>query len=313
MSIDKSFSNKNMEQFQSELKLVMQGQIFKSIEEANDFLKKYQEKRNNTGVKAFCGLSPSQMQIVLYQPLSIGRFIRIDTANPFIFEQTQLITQAYFLLNKIHASNELKLTEKGNLPRALVKEFWFLFNINERYSFEPNREEDCPELTRLKCLLDYAGLIQKRSKKLRLSKKGFKILNEKRSADLYVLLVEAYFNDWNWSYMDRYSENQIIQMAGQFSLMLISELAQDWISVEEIGNAFVRAFPGAVNDAQDLFDLGTPEESLIRCLSTRFLDRVCLPLGIIEWENIESPFTKLSDKFKVTEFFKNTFSFDTIF
>lgn len=90
-----------------------------------------------------------------------------------------------------------------------------------------------------------------------------------------------------------------------------SEQAQEWVTVEEIGKQFIKVFPKSLDDADPFWD--SPEEGFIRCYTTRFLQRVCLPLGIIEEAKTDSPFLNMKDKFKVTSFFERTFSFDKNF
>ncbi len=149
----------------------MQSQDLASTEEVNIFLQKHFENKNNAGVSNFLGLSPSQKQRMLHTPFQEGHFVQIDKRESMIFEKVQLIEQAYFLMGKIRDVAEDKLTEKGNLPRSLVKEFWSVFYKKDKYSFEPNREEDCSQITRLKCLLGYSGFIQKKAIKCVFQKK----------------------------------------------------------------------------------------------------------------------------------------------
>ena len=175
------------------------------------------------------------------------------------------------------------------------------FFSNSRFSFKPNKEDDLPQVTRLKHLLDMAGLIKKRSNKfLSLTKKGRKILNQKDTKSLFNLLIEPLFNKWNWGYSDAYSELMLIQSSVIFNIYLLHKKAQDWILYsDELGNFILSS--ALVNESQGYF---CPEKEIIDCFETRFLNRVCLPLGLLEIRESEADSIKPDREYRISDFFK---------
>ena len=101
-------------------------------------------------------------------------------------------------LNRLYESGEMKATQKGNLPKAFVMELYQKFFSKEECLITPNKEDDLPEATRLKCILNMTGLIKKRKNKFYLTQKGRSLIKEKKVRELFDKLVLAFFNKWNW-------------------------------------------------------------------------------------------------------------------
>ena len=157
-----------------------------------------------------------------------------------------------------------------------------------------------PQLTRLKHLLDMAGLIKKRNNKFSLTKKGEKILCQKDTKGLFNLVIDPFFNKWNWGYSDAYSELMLIQSSVIFNIYLLYKKAQEWVHSDELGKCYLEAFPALVNEAQGYFG---PEKEIIDCFEARFLNRVCLPLGLLELKETETDSIKADREYRISDFF----------
>ena len=140
-----------------------------------------------------------------------------------------------------------------------------------------------------------------------LTKKGETIVDKDNSAELFKLIIDSFFNKWNWAYGDGYSELQLIQSSVVFNLYLLYKKVNDWVLGEDLGRVYLDAFPALVNEVTDSY-FG-PEKEIINCFNTRFLDRVCLPLGILESKEEGKGFDR-QVFYKVSDLFQNIFSFD---
>jgi len=156
-----------------------EGSEFSSIEEMNEELQKISTNQNSMSASPFFGLSPNDMHGIIYSPFSLENHI-------FTFECSDLnkiigvpfIAQAIYFMRKIKKDGFIKATQKGNLSKAFVIEIYHEYFSKEKYSRLPNKEDDLPQLTRLKHILDMSGLIKKRSGKFSLTKKGEKIIEK---------------------------------------------------------------------------------------------------------------------------------------
>ena len=197
------------------------GNEFLTLDDLNQELSQVTYNQNNMPKAPFLGLSPAQMHDILYRPFEFENNVFSLNFKSKQLSEVPLIKQAYYFLNKLKEVYELKATQKGNLPKAFVVEMYNEFFSNERYARLPNKEDDLPQLTRLKHLLDMSGLIKKRKNKFSLTKKGETIIDKDNSAELFKLIIDSFFNKWNWAYGDGYSELQLIQSSAVFNLYLL--------------------------------------------------------------------------------------------
>lgn len=263
--------------------------------------------QNNLPKSPFLGLSPSQMHGILYAPFTLNNEIfSFKTSSEEGLKEIPLVKQALFLLEKIQEKKELKTTQKGNFPRALVLDLYFEFFSKKKYAHKPSKEDNLPEATRLKHVLDMAGLIKKRNSKFSLTKKAEKILEQNDLAQLFELMIDPLFNKWNWGYSDRLSELMLVQSSAIFNLYLLHKMAQNWIHSDELGKAYLEAFPALVNEASGFFE---PDREVINCFEIRFLSRMCLPLGLVEAQEVETESILSENLYKVSKFFKDSLVF----
>ncbi len=290
------------------VKMRVEGQDDLTLEDLNEELNRVTFNQNNMAKAPFLGLSPADMHNILYTPFRPDNeifTIKIDSNKDL--DNVPLVQHALFLLEKIHEKKQLKATQKGNFPRSLVLEVYSEFFSNSRFSFKPNKEDDLPELTRLKHLLDMAGLLKKRSNKFSVTKKGEKILSQNDKRSLFSLILDPLFNKWNWGYTDAYSELMLIQSSAIFNIYLLHKKAQDWIHSDELGKLYLEAFPALVNEARGYFG---PEKEIIDCFETRFLNRFCLPLGLLDLKDASDDSILSKDRhYRVSDFFKNSIVF----
>ena len=214
---------------------------FNSPEELNWELKRFSHNQNNLPKAPFLGLSPSQMHHILYSPFSLNNgLFHFECQSPEELTNIPLLEQSLYFLNKLNQVGPMKATQKGNLPRAFVIEFYRKFFSNNPLYFHtpnkvttrppvtasplderrgtdeerrgrqqslsprgeplPNKEDDLFPCTRLKHLLTMAGLIKKRANKFSLTKKGEEIIVKKKIRELFDELAYSFFNKWNWGF-----------------------------------------------------------------------------------------------------------------
>jgi hypothetical protein len=279
-----------------------------SLDEMNQKLSRMMNSFNSVAKSPFLGLSPAQMHNILYTPFSFqNEVFSFECGDINKLKEVPLLKHSLYLLNRLKDEGEIKATQTGNLPRAFVREMYHEFFSNDRYARLPSTEDDILSIVRVRHVLDLAGLIKKKSNKFSLTKKGEGLLQENKLLELYNEIFLVFMNEWNWAHGDRYSELGLVQRSAVFNIFLIHKECQDWIHNEELGKSYLEAFPALVNEASGYFG---PEEEIINCFSTRFLSRVCLPLGLLELKEEEGE--KVYDRkeyFRVTRFFVESFKF----
>ncbi len=146
----------------------------------------------------FLGLAPDHIHKIIYSPFGLNNGIfGFFFKNTVKLKKVPFVEQALYIMTKLKEAGQLKATQKGNLSKAFVIELYHQFYSNERYARLPNKEDDMPEVTGLKHILDTAGLIKKRANKFSLTKKGEKIIDGEKISELFDVLVGTLFNKWN--------------------------------------------------------------------------------------------------------------------
>ena len=281
-----------------------------SLKELKQELDQFFHGHNAKPIDGFLGLSPTQMNYILHNPFNLTNKIFVfEYGNDFEqnIKAVPFLEQALYFLNRLYESGEMKATQKGNLPRAFVMELYQRFFSKEEYIFTPYKEDDLPVITRLKYILNMIGLIKKRNNKFYLTQKGRSLIKEKKIRELFDKLILAFFNKWNWAALDGYSALPLIQSSAVFNIHFLNKKSKNWISAEELGKVFLKAFPYLVFDINErgYFD---PKTEIINCFDVRFLQRVCLPLGLLE-EKRKNRSIESMNYYKLSPFFKQHFKF----
>ena len=278
-----------------------------SIDELNQELKKVMDRQNRRPLAPFLGLSPEQMQTILYrQPFSLTNEFFDFKGDKKDLLTVPFLKQTLYFLKKLHDNGHIKATQKGNLSKAFVRELHEQFFLNDYYSYRPNKESDSPGATTLKHILILSGLMKKRHGKFTLTKKGEKLLLEENISELFSEMTSIFFNKWNWGYGDYYSNLPLLQSSAIFNLYILHKKAQDWISDEELGKIYLKAFPSLVNEVHPEF--WSPEEEITKIFSLRFIERTCLPWNLL-CSKREGDRFKQESFFKVSPFFRKNFHF----
>src|SRR5690554_7311901 len=114
-------------------------------------------------------------------------------------------------LFELLAEKPVKLTPKGNLPTAFVKERAAAYAPTHDLHYDFHRtyvhnEDSFSDLHVAKVVADLAGLVYKRHGKLHLTKRAANLLADQGPAGVYPLLLRTYAARYNWGYTDRYEE-----------------------------------------------------------------------------------------------------------
>jgi hypothetical protein len=269
-----------------ELRGLLQGQSFGSLDEANAFLSRHMRQRNQAPADDFHGLSPEQMHRVLNFPFDTPALINFPTPLD-ITPQSPIATLFNLLVNAI-GDEGLKATATGNLPRNFCREAAIAFlgeeGYREKIKFAGiNTELDFSRLHVTRLVAETAGLVRKYKGKFITSRECRKILAESGMPGIYPRLFRAFVGEYNWGYLDRYPDFSIIQQSFLFTLYLLQRYGNEWRPGAFYSDCFLRAFPMVLAEVRPL-PYETPEDEAARCYSLRSLERFAEFLGLVEIE-----------------------------
>ncbi len=258
-------------EFSQELKDLLQGQNFDSLNDVQDFLDDYVVERSSQGVDDFHGLSSDDMHQLLYQPFGASQVVKF---TPSELPDLSHVPVVYLTLELAKSMNVggLKPTAKGNIPQKVVKQIYQAYSQvikKPKYDFSINKEDDFYDLNVARHLMMMSGLIRKYDGKFVTSKKMKHYLSEYQAGneqclnDIYFALFKSFCTEFNWAYSS-YNENyDFIQQSFAFSLYLLSCYGNNYKHTNVYGDYFIDAFPNLLLDIEESYC--SPEDNIKHC------------------------------------------------
>ena len=271
--LQSSSSDRGAPEASAEFGKAMEGMQFESLEEFQAFVGHYTQDKNRKPLNEFCGLSPEQMHRLLHFPFASAEIVHLPKI--LATSPTASIMTLIELLFDAIGENRLKPTAKGNLPQKFSREtalaYWgeAVYQENTRFG-GINSEEDFVDLHIARLTAELAGLIRKYKGRFILSRHCRTLLTDKGLAAIYPRLFQAYVEQFNWAYRDRFPELRFIQTSFLFTLYLLAQYGNTWRPHTFYEDCFLRAFPMLLNELPQN-GIFSPEEKLRTCYSWRTL------------------------------------------
>ena len=240
--------------------------------------------KNNKPINDFEGYSQNEMQYILYEPFNSKSPIEILKAEQGIYLKVPIFNQVKFLLDLIKEQKELKLTNKGFLSTKIVAELYekgymkdyFIENgISKLY-----KESDVPSINLAKILVELSTLVKKRNNKLSLTKKGTQQIE--KNYLIFQNIFETFTTNFNWSYFDGFSNEEIGQSGFGFTLILFNKYGKNYSNPEFYADKYLKAFDFKTKNPELEFADNPKRTYTIRTFE-RFLDY----FGFTEYNNDE--------------------------
>lgn len=278
---------------------VLEEQEFESIEEANAFLSRYMQQRNQVASLDFQGLSSEQIHHILYTPFDSPRLVTFPDELDAVPDVPMM--KLFHLLVEAIGDKGLKPTATGNLPRNFCREAALTFWGEEKYQKHTryhniSSEPDFQELHIARLVAEIAGMIRKYKGKFILGRDCRKLIEKSGLAAIYPRLLRAYVETFNWAYRDGYPELPFIQRAFLFSLYLLYRHGQNRKPNSFYEDAFLRAFPDVLKDVPEDSYFG-PEHNLRSCYTLRTFEHFATFLGLAVVESTDK--TRYDREFQI--------------
>lgn len=231
-------------------------------------------------------LPPGHLRLLFEYPLGPLSPLRLNRnlsdeelpVSPFF----QLMRE---LLAFVQANQPLPLTQKGNLQRKTVQEFYGLGLVPNKYvdsgTIKILKEEDFFHLHLTRVLGELGGLLRKSKGKLSLTKKGAQLLQE--PAQLYLEILEVFIQKYNWSYPERWSYGVSPTGRAGWAMMLyeIIQRGDTETSNKYYAELYAKLFPSLLA-AYSASQYETPQKKLESDLEHRFIRRFGMFFGLID-------------------------------
>lgn len=242
----------------NELRAIAGNREFKSQAEFEAFLESYMAIKNNQPVEDFAGLSPDDIENMLYdRDTAIERLISIKGPIPTEETASVPVLRAAIAPLRELSRGPVPMTASGYIAPDVARR-WFdeAFALEEtprvREMMRPKSESDYFPLIRFRTCLCLAGFAEKRSAKLSITEKGSDILEREDWQTLYRELFRAMIELYNDT--DHPVNSRMMDGAGEytlFALRLIDLCPSDTIAACDLCAAYARAFPRDFNHLGD--------------------------------------------------------------
>ena len=232
-------------------------------------------------------------------PLQFNHNLSLKEVNQStFFKNTRL-----FLKKLMEFKDEPTSTVKGNLNRKIVKLMFDEMVLDEEYREFKRKyhkvlnERDVYPLHIIKIVCEVAGLINNHSNKFLIPQKYQNLLSEEQAGELYYLLFETYYKDFDLSYLNRYSEIEGIRATIEFSFYRLSVICNDFQSVDDL---YYEVFLPAV--LEKIEDELHEYETEGRFVSSRILSPL-VGFGLLECKYKQEKYFKSIDQARKTSLF----------
>jgi len=270
-----------------EVRELLEGQSFASLEEANAFLSQHMQQRNQAPKDDFDGLSPEQIHRFLYFPFESPSLVSFPSCLDVAPDAP--ILALFSLLIEAVGDRGVKATTTGNLPRKLCRNIAMAYLGEEKYreNFRFGELRSEPEffdlhVTRL--VSGLSGFIRKYKGKFIVNSECRKLMSKRGLAGIYPRLFREFATRYNWAYRDHWQQISLIQQSFLFTLYLFKKHKAEWQSSRFYEDWFLRAFPAVLQEVLPVGDYYSPEQILRSCYSLRCLDSFAGFLGLVEIE-----------------------------
>ena len=288
---------------------------FSDQDELEAFASEFFESQNTSGIEDFLGLSPEQMQSILYKNFQDNTGLielSLDACTEQDLESTPVMQQVLFILQHIASQKQGRIkatTTLGNFPRTLVSAFCALILTEEEMRLRRiKNEDDVLLLGRLRILLKMTGLIRKKHGYFHITKKAKTILDSRQFKKLYEELFLCYVDEFNWLYTTIYEDALVfVQHVCIFNLYMLRQTAADYISTDNLSSIFVQAFPGLADELQMVSKYFTALDAIDGFFYSGFLENLAFQFGLIEFK------PDSEDRPRYPQFCKTTPLFERVF
>ncbi|MDZ7801841.1 MAG: SEC-C metal-binding domain-containing protein [Trueperaceae bacterium] len=285
--------------FFDQLRDAMKDHEFTSLAEAQDFAQSFTTRHNQDPAPGFDGLSPEQMQALLYAPTTSPEVLHV--AETLTTPPRAPLLAWFHLIADALGQNGVPATQKGNLPLKLCRDALRAAQGDPDYGpapfeLDPDRirsEEDTFLLHDTRVVARVAGLLRLHRKRWTLTRRARQALAAGDDAALYLRLFDALTSRVDWRYHTRYHELDMLQRTWPFLIRLLQRYGDARRPAAFYVGALLEAFPGFEDETIAGIDPWTlqfedpVETALERMRSTvtfLALERFARPLGLVTLE-----------------------------
>jgi len=241
------------------------------------------KRHNEQSIEDFCGLSAEIMHSWINAKCNEALNVRFNAPQCDTFHAPILAYVEVFFTDIIENGGKLKATTKGNLPTKTVKKAAALLPdlVVAKYEktlsvseFSGGTEDKFNAMHVTHILLQQSGFIKLQKGVFSLTKKGKTLYQSQGLHAFFVPLLRYYIDEYNWGYLDGYSDDAMISMCWAFSFWRLQQHG----NVEQLGKEINTAFPWLAKELPHC-EYSTQEQQLQSIIEVRLINRFMTLFG----------------------------------
>lgn len=269
--------------------------------------------RNNRPVENFLGLTPTEVNYLLYDSYSEKSPLQFNNdLDDYTLNQISLFCIAEEYLKILQRDKQIKLTPLGALPKKVMVELYdkriLLDEDIESGITKLWREQDCISIANARFTSELAGLVRKANGKLTITKKGVKLLQNENRIPLFKLFFQTFTDKLMWGSNDLYHDKTVGQLGWAFSMYMLKRFGDQANTVDFYAEKYLTAFPNFITFFEDRYS--TRERQFSHCYSIRTFLRFLLWFGFVTVEKQKHYLDLETDKFIRTDIVNKIFTFE---
>ncbi len=195
---------------------------------------------------------------------------------------------------------------KGNLPRNFCRDTAREYFSRDRFDDKTlfrfiTTELNFDELHTIHIISKLSGYTKKYRGRLRLTKKGGKILHSGITGDVFLHIFKKYTLAFNWAYRDYCEELRIIQTSFLFTLFLLKRFGDIYRPQSFYNEIFITAFPTALHEIPQR-TYSSPEKDVGQAYSLRAIEGFAHFFGFARFNILEKRYFSRKYELKKTPF-----------
>lgn len=269
-------------------------------------------KYNHIPLQDFQGLTPNEMDTLLYKPYSKNSPVQInDELADQVLDKIPYFRLTEELLKIIAEKGKLKLTvTTHSLPTNTIQTLYSYKFITDPFvedgTWKIKREKNSDLFTTLNITTRGMEFIKFSRGELVFTKSGIEWLKTKDRNKLLKVLMKTFTENFNWAYNDGHPAIPIGQLGWGYSIFLLSKFGDKELPIKFYSDLYFEAFPSFV-EQYPVVKYWTPKEGCQMTYTIRTVNRFMEWFGLVQTTRCDFPIDREHGAMKKTELLNQMF------
>lgn len=270
--------------------------------------------RNNTPLDIFYGLTPNEMDHLMYDTFEERSPIQFHPdISDATLDKIPFFRLAEAFVKVVQREKRMKLTPSGALQRKVLLELYSHGFATEWYIendyFKVWQEHHWPQIGSARVTANMAGLVKLSKGKIVITAQGTMLLKAENRVELFKAIFRSYCLEFNWGFNDYYINYPVGQFGFGYSMYLMDRFGDKLLPSEFYSSAYLKAIPDLIDHFAD--EVYTSAESQFHdCYTLRTFERFLDWFGLVQIEKNPDGRTKPDFKLMRSALFDQIFVID---